>query len=146
MQGCPCSCMFLGPKYSNHSQRHHLDARARMPSGPSKRKLPADVRECLQVAPTTSFAKMRKLLKQQGHVENLSDLHNEFRDLFDVRTPYGPLLTILPLPLKTGGHFNWAVVAPAPLLWTLCDRCPKFRDMLQQSADTTGSSFWNLDG
>ena len=57
-------------------------------------------------------------------------------------TPYGTLLTTVKLPLVSGDDYDWPVVAPAPLLWLLCRKCPRFSKLVQSCADLDGQADW----
>ena len=66
----------------------------------------------------------------------------ELAQLADTSTPYGKLIQVLRLPLVGGGHYDWTVAAPAPLLWLLCQNCPRFNKLLQSCRDPDGQADW----
>ena len=67
------------------------------------------------------------------------NLSRELSDAVSINTPYGPLITQLPLPLESGGDYLWTVCNPFAILYIFCENAEKIADLLCRSLESNGN-------
>ena len=87
--------------------------------------------ECL-AGTDISCQKFEEILEKLG-CDEPTRVRDDLTEYLDIKTPLGPLISQLQVPLESGKSFSWHCANPAPLLYTLCDRSPNFAQLLQDS-------------